>query len=349
MIVNFVNQHADHFLQVGLHFLWQGTAIAIFAALANRFVCQTPRQRANLYLGSLVALLLCLPMTLLALDMAAPSETLAVSNSQSAITQAASVNIPVQSPAEAENVAMQNSVSLSSWIVGVYLVGLLLMIARVLGGYHWSRKIRRAGNIVSEEPWPDALSQALASMKLKNKPVMLWSKEVTSPVITGIVRPMIVLPISIMSGLPREQAIAILSHELAHLSRFDHLVVVFERLLEALFFFHPAVWYLCRRLDQEREEACDDLVVQAGHNRADYAEVLVKIASDQPSILALAAAKNVHLKERILRIPWPAATRKCPGKRWRLAGHCHCSRRTSGFVDFACDVPRRCRHRSQDN
>lgn len=131
---------------------------------------------------------------------------------------------------------------------------------------------------------------------------MIWSQKVTSPVVTGILRPMIVLPVSLMIGLPREQAVAVLSHELAHLRRFDHLIVVFQRLLEALFFFHPAVWCLSRRLDQEREKACDDLVVNAGHNRADYAEALVNLASDHQPAFALAAAKNPHLKERIFRI-----------------------------------------------
>jgi hypothetical protein len=131
---------------------------------------------------------------------------------------------------------------------------------------------------------------------------MIWSQKVTSPVVTGILRPMIVLPVSLMIGLPREQAVAVLSHELAHLRRFDHLIVMFQRLLEALFFFHPAVWCLSRRLDQEREKACDDLVVNAGHNRADYAEALVNLASDHQPAFALAAAKNPHLKERIFRI-----------------------------------------------
>ncbi len=131
---------------------------------------------------------------------------------------------------------------------------------------------------------------------------MFWSENVSSPVVTGILRPMIILPISLMSGLPREQAIAVLSHELAHLRRYDHLIVVFQRLLEALFFFHPAVWFLSRRLDQEREKACDDLVLNSGSDRADYAEALVTIASDQKTNLSLAAAGNKQLTERVLRI-----------------------------------------------
>ena len=310
MIIDLVNQYADQFLRVGIHFLWQGTAIAVVAAFASRFLCQTARQRANLFVVSLLALFACVPMTLLSLGLPASPGSLEVSVAAQASSETSRIPIAMESGPKLEGTLSRNPLSLSLWIVGIYLVGLSLMIARVLAGYHASRKVRRVGQPVSEEAWSGALTQALASMKLKKRPAMIWSTQISSPVITGIIRPMIVLPVSVLSGLPREQAVAILSHELAHLSRFDHLVVVFERFLEALFFFHPAVWYLSRRLDQEREKACDDLVVEAGHNRSDYAEVLVTLAGDQPGLFALAAAKNTELKERVLRIlnqPQPAS------------------------------------------
>ncbi|MFT7303306.1 MAG: beta-lactamase regulating signal transducer with metallopeptidase domain [Akkermansiaceae bacterium] len=301
MIVNLINQHADRFMQIGLHFLWQGTALAILAALVSRFICKNPRQRATIYLGALFALSLSVPVILM--TVANPSPQIipaALSSSPSPEMTPLSTTLASNSPAMVT--AGQSPFPLSSWITGIYLTGLLLMMARVLRGYLWSSKIRRNSQPVHEGHWPDALAQAVTTMKLRTKPAMIWSKNITSPVVTGILRPMIVLPVSLMSGLPQEQAIAVLSHELAHLRRCDHLIIVFQRLLEALFFFHPAVWFLSRRLDQEREKACDDLVVKAGHNRADYAEALVNIASDQRATLALAAAQNNQLKERIFRI-----------------------------------------------
>ena len=301
MIVNLINQHADRFIQIGLLLLWQGTALAILAALVSRFICKNPRQRATRYLGALFALSLSVPVILM--TVANPSPQIipaALSSSPSPEMTPLSTTLASNSPAMVT--AGQSPFPLSSWITGTYLAGLLLMMARILRGYLWSSKIRRNSQPVHEGHWPDALTQALTTMKVRSKPAMIWSKNLTSPVVTGILRPMIVLPVSLMSGLPQEQAIAVLSHELAHLRRCDHLIVVFQRLLEALFFFHPAVWFLSRRLDQEREKACDDLVVKAGHNRADYAEALVNIASDQRATLALAAAQNNQLKERIFRI-----------------------------------------------
>ncbi|MFT7304199.1 MAG: hypothetical protein ACI8UZ_003048, partial [Akkermansiaceae bacterium] len=68
MIVELINQHADRLTQVGLHFLWQATAIAILAAIIGRFLITNPRHRATLYLGALVALFLCIPITLMNLS-----------------------------------------------------------------------------------------------------------------------------------------------------------------------------------------------------------------------------------------------------------------------------------------
>lgn len=301
MTVELLNQHADRLGQVGLHFLWQGTIIAILAAMAGRFLLTNPRHRACLYLGSLVALFLCVPITHRVLATPAPVQEIAPAISPLAIEVTPTLS-PGPSDLPTLPVRKNSPLTPAFWMIAVYFVGLALMLVRVVQGYYWSSKIRKNGKVINKGPWCDALAQALSRMKLRSRPLMVWSEKVASPVVTGILRPMIVLPVSLMSNLPREQAIAILSHELAHLRRFDHLIVVFQRLLEALFFFHPAVWFLSRRLDQEREKACDDLVVQAGTNRADYAEALVKIGSNHQPTLALAAAKSAHLKTRIFRI-----------------------------------------------
>jgi len=309
MIVELINQHSDRLTQVGLHFLWQGTAIATLALLVSRLLFPSPRHRSVIYLLGLISLSFCVPVTWMMLK-----ETPVTAVLQPVVSQPTPLEMapPIAIESSIPMTTTQSPLPPSVWIVGLYLVGLLLMLLRVIRGYRWSHQIRRNGNPVTSDDWTRALSKALASMKVRIKPVMIWSDKITSPVVTGILRPMIVLPVSLMSGLPKEQAVAVLSHELAHLRRFDHLIVVFQRLLEALFFFHPAVWFLSRRLDQEREKACDDLVVQAGHKRADYAEALVKIAGHHLPTLALAAAKNTHLKARIFRIlnhPQPTTVR----------------------------------------
>jgi beta-lactamase regulating signal transducer with metallopeptidase domain len=108
-----------------------------------------------------------------------------------------------------------------------------------------------------------------------------------------------------------------MTHELAHICRFDLVVNLLQRLVEAMLFFHPAVWYISRQVSVERENATDDLVVASGGERARYADVLVRMAelsaalhgvaarSPTPRSATALAASEVSasdLKRRVLRL-----------------------------------------------
>ena len=104
---------------------------------------------------------------------------------------------------------------------------------------------------------------------------------------------MILLPISAASGMTTEQIEILLAHELAHIRRYDHLVNLLQRLIEAVLFFHPAVWFISRRIRIEREHCCDDLVLAVGGKRLAYAESLLRMAElsggQSPPYMAAAA------------------------------------------------------------
>ena len=86
------------------------------------------------------------------------------------------------------------------------------------------------------------------------------------------------LPVTLTTGLSPQQLEVILIHELSHLRRYDHLVLMLQRLVEAVLFFHPAIWYVSRCLSVERENCCDDAVIASGAPRVAYAELLLKLA-----------------------------------------------------------------------
>src|SRR5262249_56001468 len=79
-------------------------------------------------------------------------------------------------------------------------------------------------------------------------------------------------------GLTADQLSALLTHELAHIRRFDLVVNLLQRVIETLLFFHPAVWYLSRQISRERENCCDDCVLAAGWQGTVYADALLRIA-----------------------------------------------------------------------
>lgn len=102
------------------------------------------------------------------------------------------------------------------------------------------------------------------------------SPDVSIPMLTGVFRPIILLPADIAGWTTPEERGWIIAHELAHLSRGDNLVVIFQTLLGVIFFFHPFVRYALRQLSVERELACDERVIAGGANPIHYAESLLK-------------------------------------------------------------------------
>src|SRR5258708_16026583 len=93
---------------------------------------------------------------------------------------------------------------------------------------------------------------------------------------------MIPLPASAVTGLSPTQLELILAHELAHIRRRDYLVNLLQTAVESLLFYHPAVWWVSRRMRIEREHCCDDLAVAAGGNAARYARALAALAGPRP-------------------------------------------------------------------
>ena len=93
-------------------------------------------------------------------------------------------------------------------------------------------------------------------------PVLLLESALANvPVVFGHFRPVILVPAGLLAGLPPEQIQAILLHELAHIRRCDYAVNFLQRLVEGLFFYHPATWWIARVIRAERENCCDDAAV----------------------------------------------------------------------------------------
>ena len=100
------------------------------------------------------------------------------------------------------------------------------------------------------------------------------SRLVTVPSVIGFLRPIVLLPIRALTGLSAEQLEAVIAHELGHIKRFDVAVNFLQVVVETLFFFHPAVWWLNRRIRADREDCCDDVAIAAYGRKVDYARAL---------------------------------------------------------------------------
>src|SRR5690606_34223785 len=127
------------------------------------------------------------------------------------------------------------------------------------------------------------LEHLAQQLSVRSQPVVAYSEQVLVPRIVGLLRPVILLPTSAMTGLAPEQVEMVLAHELTHLRRHDLWVNLLQRIAEAALFFNPSLWYLSHRIHVLREYACDDAVCRTASEGADdvrcrYAAALLQIA-----------------------------------------------------------------------
>src|SRR5207237_1869978 len=123
------------------------------------------------------------------------------------------------------------------------------------------RRLRTVGVSAAPAAVQQALAHTAQRLRLRQAARVLQSTLVQTAVVVGYFRPVILLPVSVVTGLSAAQLDAILAHELAHIRRHDYLVNLLQTLVETVFFYHPAVWWLSNQVRNEREICCDDIAV----------------------------------------------------------------------------------------
>lgn len=191
-----------------------------------------------------------------------------------------------------------------SYLLMAYFAGVALMLARLAFAVGAVHRLRRTAAPANDATLLAAVARASEAVGLRVAPLVAVCARAAAPAVVGVVRPIILLPLSVATELSPQQLEAILAHEMAHLHRGDHLVLVLQRLIESLLFFHPAVWFISRRLSVERENCCDDMVVAAGGGPVIYANSLVRVAElcrEREGAMALASTSTT-LSRRVRRL-----------------------------------------------
>lgn len=149
--------------------------------------------------------------------------------------------------------------------------------------------------------------QALLQASQVRRPVVFGLSDVLStPAVLGYCRPFILLPGAVMDHLSAEELDQVLLHELAHVRRYDDWVITIQRLIETLFMFHPVIHFTSRRIELEREVACDDWVLSTKQPRA-YASCLTRLAEfclavPVPKLMTSAVERSSQLSKRIEKL-----------------------------------------------
>lgn len=197
-------------------------------------------------------------------------------------------------------------------VLWAYMAGATFLLSRILFSNLKVFALTRLCEVVSAQNWQGSLHRAQQSYGITRKLVIKHSNLVRSPATCGVFRPIILLPSSALQWSP-QLINSTLLHELAHIKRSDWLAQQLARVVCAVYWFNPLAWLTYNKLSHYAESASDDLAINAGIDKANYANDLVTVASQlqhnprKPKALLTMAtsARCSELKQRVLDIVSP--------------------------------------------
>jgi beta-lactamase regulating signal transducer with metallopeptidase domain len=300
--------NADTVRMIGialLHFLWQGAAIAAVAFTGMTLV----RRAAGKYVVA---------VAMFALMMASPVITFLVLTHRHDVGVTTASATGLISAAQPEFAAISSGTAqffhLSAadagrassiyllWFVQAWFVGVVLLSLRPAAGFLLIERMR----IKKGAPVTEALRERCLELqrRLGMGRVVHYceSLQLQAPAVVGWFLPVVLLPMSGLTGLSAQQLESVIAHELAHVKRLDPFVNLFQIAVETLLFHHPAVWWLSKRIRVERENCCDDVAISVCGNAVEYARALATMAEWQSAPAMAMAANRSPLTERVARL-----------------------------------------------
>ena len=188
------------------------------------------------------------------------------------------------------------------WLVAAWLCGVALFSLRFAGGFLLlEQKCRRQSKV----PGPRilALCRELQCQLGLNRAIRyLECGWLQTPAVIGWIRPIVLLPVLALTGLSEVQLRAVIAHELAHIRRHDFFVNLLQILVETLLFYHPAIWWLNRRIRVERELCCDEIAVSLTGDRLEYVRALILMEEWEQAPALVMAANRSPLSQRIFHL-----------------------------------------------
>jgi beta-lactamase regulating signal transducer with metallopeptidase domain len=286
-----------------LHFLWQGAALAALAAAAMAF-CSRASAR---YAVALVVLVLMLAAPVATLAFFSSISSTGGSSDYSGRSPFAGVLAGDRPAGTVDSLAPKFHSTGSSWdafpwLVGAWLAGVAFFSLRSAGGFLLLERQRRKQSTTVNARVLEMCQTLQRRIGLKWAIRYCEGEWLQAPAVIGWFRPIVFLPLRALTGLSQEQLELVVAHELAHIQRLDPFVNVFQVVVEALLFYHPAVWWLNRRIRAEREHCCDDAAISLCGNAVEYARALTLMEEWRSAPVLAMAANRGPLTERILRV-----------------------------------------------
>jgi bla regulator protein BlaR1 len=287
-----------------IHSLWQGIVLLIALVTVLRFV---PGRNSSLrYITSVAALAMFVASSIITCSILYDPGSISanISSQGQTLLFGSDPQPSVKELVTTLSTQLYGIVASNSYLIAIaWMIGAFLFSLRMVSGFLYVSTIKKNAVPLQEE-WVLILQQLTDRIGVTKTIALAESLHIKVPFVVGFFKPIILLPVGMITRLSTQQVEAILVHELMHIKRNDYLVNVAQSVIESIFFFNPFVWIISSLIRREREHCCDDEVVKYG-DALSYAYALTRIEElniNQVSpALSLADNKNQLLK-RIRRI-----------------------------------------------
>ncbi|MCX6213658.1 M56 family metallopeptidase [Spirosoma sp.] len=293
-----------------LHAVWQGFSLVLPVAIVLHLL----RHRSSVLRYRVGTLTLLGQLIVSAATFAWYYQPLADRVSPKSMTTAMQT-LPIRWQAMAQTLPWHQQVQLFlenhlSQFVLIYLIGVALFGVRLTGGWLYLQRLTKTATEPASTVWLQLTDRLRSTLAISGLVQVRESARIGVPMVVGVLKPVLLLPVSMVTNLTTREIEAILAHELAHIKRHDYAVNLLQSVVEVLYFFHPALWWLSARVREEREHCCDDLAVQAcgGDGRilaqalAHVEELRLLQLNAAPTLAMAFAGKRQHLLHRVRRM-----------------------------------------------
>ncbi|MBK7609083.1 MAG: M56 family metallopeptidase [Saprospiraceae bacterium] len=309
MILSSLSQQQDllqAWVWAMIHSAWIGITLAgLYFLYLNYFPRSRPSVKYKvglslfmlLPIGSLIAFILHLPSV-------SNAPVLATADpNPSGVTEAWST-ISSKAPSLASQIPFFQGIEMYiPSLFGVWCLGVIILSIRMSLGYREVYRLRSMSNPIPVPGINQLFDRLIVKSGVKQNIRLATSHLIDMPATIGYLKPIILLPVSLINQLSTEEAYAILAHELAHIIRKDYLQNILISMTEILFFFHPSVWWFSTTIKSLREQCCDDLALELGAEPMALSKALVQLEEHAPApLFAMAFSHKKQLFYRIQRL-----------------------------------------------
>jgi beta-lactamase regulating signal transducer with metallopeptidase domain len=191
------------------------------------------------------------------------------------------------------------------FMVNLWILGVVFFTIKFIFGFLYTIRLKNTKTRPVSNQWIKRFENIQNKLHLRKSITFLESYIIKIPVVLGHLKPVVLVPAEMLTGMPANQIEAIIAHELAHIKRNDYIINVLQTIVETIFFFHPAVWYISAQIRKERENCCDDMALNVCKESIVYAKALVSIQeltfNRHYSAVAFSGNKK-HVLNRIKRM-----------------------------------------------